>query len=102
MRLTGRHHAWHPDNKRYAQVSCGNHKAKTCALCPGKNGREWCNGDCRWCFRTETCVPHDDHAKVCKGGSKSGKKERPPAAAAAAGAGKDGRGAVQKAEKQEV
>ena len=33
-------------------VSCGNHQAESCALCPqgsgGWNGANWCNGDCVW------------------------------------------------------
>ena len=29
-------------------VSCGNHKAATCADCPQGNGAGWCNGDCQW------------------------------------------------------
>jgi len=29
-------------------VSCGGHKAKTCADCPQGNGASWCNGDCSW------------------------------------------------------
>merc|ERR1712179_39457 len=29
-------------------VSCGGHKAPTCALCPLGNGAWWCNGDCVW------------------------------------------------------
>ena len=29
-------------------VSCGKHKATTCADCPQGNGASWCNGDCQW------------------------------------------------------
>jgi len=29
-------------------VSCGNHKADTCLLCPQGNGALWCNGECMW------------------------------------------------------
>lgn len=29
-------------------VSCGNHKAESCAGCPKGNGANWCNGDCVW------------------------------------------------------
>ena len=29
-------------------VSCGNHRATTCAYCPQGNGPSWCHGDCRW------------------------------------------------------
>ena len=38
-------------------VSCGNHAAATCALCPHGNGHFWCNGDCQWDFTTNTCNP---------------------------------------------
>jgi hypothetical protein len=29
-------------------VSCGQHKATTCAECPKGNGKKYCNGDCKW------------------------------------------------------
>jgi len=29
-------------------VSCGNHKATTCADCPQGNGASWCHEDCQW------------------------------------------------------
>ena len=29
-------------------VSCGNHRASSCAECPQGNGASWCNGDCEW------------------------------------------------------
>ena len=29
-------------------VSCGRHRAGTCAACPQGNGAAWCNGDCTW------------------------------------------------------
>ena len=41
----------------YLDVSCGNHAAATCALCPQGNGHFWCNGDCQWDFTTNTCNP---------------------------------------------
>ena len=41
----------------YLDVSCGNHAAATCALCPQGNGHFWCNGDCQWDFTTSTCNP---------------------------------------------
>jgi polypeptide N-acetylgalactosaminyltransferase len=67
MRLTGRHYPWHIDNKKYSQVNCGNHKAKTCALCPGDKGRGWCHGDCAWCDATDKCIEYDDAQKPeCK------------------------------------
>lgn len=35
-----------------ADVSCGGHRAETCALCPWDGdrwaGRGWCNGECHW------------------------------------------------------
>ncbi|KAL7529547.1 hypothetical protein ACHAXR_003762, partial [Thalassiosira sp. AJA248-18] len=43
---TGRHHPWHPDNKKYAKVNCGGHTAKSCQGCPQGHGKDWCNGDC--------------------------------------------------------
>ena len=30
------------------EVSCGNHRASSCAKCPQGNGAVWCNGDCFW------------------------------------------------------
>jgi hypothetical protein len=67
MRLTGRHYPWHIDNKKYSQLNCGNHKAKTCALCPGEKGRGWCHGDCAWCDATDKCIEYDDAQKPeCK------------------------------------
>mmetsp|Transcript_89959 Transcript_89959/g.196937 ORF Transcript_89959/g.196937 Transcript_89959/m.196937 type:complete len:677 (+) Transcript_89959:47-2077(+) len=32
------------------QVSCGNHKAKTCAECPQGHGAGWCHVDCTYSF----------------------------------------------------
>lgn len=29
-------------------VSCGAHKAQSCADCPQDKGELWCNGDCKW------------------------------------------------------
>ena len=29
-------------------VSCGRHKANTCAGCPQGKGANWCHGDCQW------------------------------------------------------
>eukprot|EP00804_Cyclotella_cryptica_P028289 CCRYP_013167-RA/>CCRYP_013167-RA protein AED:0.02 eAED:0.02 QI:340/1/1/1/1/1/3/271/1192 len=63
MRLTGRHYPWHPDNKKYLQVSCGNHKAKSCALCPQGHGKDWCHGDCAWCSASDQCVDFDEAKK---------------------------------------
>jgi polypeptide N-acetylgalactosaminyltransferase len=66
MRLTGRHHPWHPANSKYKTVNCGNHKAKACHLCPQGNGRDWCNGDCSWCDASSTCLPFEEKAQKCK------------------------------------
>ncbi len=30
------------------QISCGQHNAISCDLCPMGNGAAWCNGDCIW------------------------------------------------------
>lgn len=73
MRLTGRHYPWHIDNKKYVQVSCGNHKAKSCAMCPQGHGKDWCHGDCAWCAASDSCVDFDDAKKPeCR---KSGAKQ---------------------------
>ena len=29
-------------------VSCGNHRARTCADCPQGSGADWCDEDCQW------------------------------------------------------
>ncbi|KAL7446637.1 hypothetical protein ACHAXM_011659 [Skeletonema potamos] len=65
MRLTGRHHPWHPLNKKYNKVNCGNHKAKTCELCPQGHGKDWCNGDCSWCATSSKCFPVEEKDKKC-------------------------------------
>ena len=65
MRLTGRHHPWHIDNKKYQQVSCGNHKAKSCERCPQGNGADWCHGDCSWCASLGVCFAAEDMNKMC-------------------------------------
>jgi len=36
------------DGQCKALVTCGSHKAVTCALCTGDHGASWCNGDCAW------------------------------------------------------
>ena len=43
------------------EVSCGSHKARSCAGCPQENGASWCNGDCKWCLgncqmKNDQCV----------------------------------------------
>ena len=72
-----RHHPWHEDNKKYQQVSCGNHKAKSCNLCPQGNGRDWCNGDCYWWDATSQCVDEDELAKLRKTGRRTIKNKDP-------------------------
>jgi len=46
-----------------SEVSCGAHKALTCAECEGGNGASYCNGDCRWIagglFGSGQCVSKD-------------------------------------------
>eukprot|EP00746_Dinoflagellata_sp_MGD_P006457 gnl/MRDRNA2_/MRDRNA2_112633_c0_seq1.p1 gnl/MRDRNA2_/MRDRNA2_112633_c0~~gnl/MRDRNA2_/MRDRNA2_112633_c0_seq1.p1 ORF type:complete len:441 (-),score=61.86 gnl/MRDRNA2_/MRDRNA2_112633_c0_seq1:39-1361(-) len=37
-----------------ADVWCGGHRASDCAACPQGNGRDWCNGECKW--RGEQCL----------------------------------------------
>jgi hypothetical protein len=37
-------------------VSCGNHNAASCALCPEGNGATWCNGECEWDAVAAECV----------------------------------------------
>ena len=37
-------------------VSCGNHRAPTCADCPQGHGAAWCNGECTWHGRENMCV----------------------------------------------
>ena len=29
-------------------MSCGEHNAVNCTMCPEGNGASWCNGDCVW------------------------------------------------------
>jgi len=74
MRLTGRHHPWHEDNKKYQKISCGNHKAKSCNLCPQGNGKDWCNGDCSWWDATSECIDEDELAKRRKAGRRTAGK----------------------------
>ena len=47
VKLTGKHHPWHPSTA--LPTSCGNHNAKNCGLCPQGRGQGWCNGECIWC-----------------------------------------------------
>ena len=36
------------DTSGKEEVSCGNHRAPSCAECPQGNGAVWCNGECEW------------------------------------------------------
>ena len=77
MKLTGRHHPWHPHNDKHRLVSCGNHKAASCELCPQGNGKDWCNGDCRWCETHEKkCLPSEDYNKLCVVGLRNTQKKQ--------------------------
>ena len=38
-----------------AGVSCGLHRASECPLCPGGKGAAFCNGECVWRERRQTC-----------------------------------------------
>lgn len=54
FKLVGRHHPWHetlnqPFVDKDSGVSCGQHRAANCGLCPQGNGFNWCNGECHWC-----------------------------------------------------
>ena len=48
-------------------VSCGNHKANSCAECPQGNGAAWCNGDCKW----------SNNQCISKEGSLTGRMTKP-------------------------
>eukprot|EP00418_Pyrodinium_bahamense_P023430 CAMPEP_0179148548 /NCGR_PEP_ID=MMETSP0796-20121207/71896_1 /TAXON_ID=73915 /ORGANISM="Pyrodinium bahamense, Strain pbaha01" /LENGTH=181 /DNA_ID=CAMNT_0020849281 /DNA_START=64 /DNA_END=606 /DNA_ORIENTATION=+ len=41
-----------------AKVSCGSHRAASCADCPQGHGATWCNGDC--VFSANQCTPKDE------------------------------------------
>ena len=55
FKLVGRHHPWYDlmntpyEKDTGKQVSCGQHNAPSCGLCPKGHGEVWCNGDCHWC-----------------------------------------------------
>jgi len=38
----------HTDTSGKEEVSCGNHRASSCAECPQGKGSGWCNGECEW------------------------------------------------------
>ena len=40
----------------HQQVSCGQHNASSCSLCPQGNGKAWCNGDCVWDDKVDNCI----------------------------------------------
>lgn len=44
-----------------ADVTCGGHRAATCAACPQGNGTAWwCNGECTWDYIISRCAPQED------------------------------------------
>merc|ERR1719186_141778 len=47
------------------EVSCGGHKAITCADCPQGHGSSWCNGVCEWNTTLETCQEKPKPKVVC-------------------------------------
>ena len=49
-------------NSNEKKVSCGNHRASSCAECPQGNGAVWCNGECEW---------SDENGGVCQSKSSS-------------------------------
>jgi len=49
---------------QHKQVTCGGHKANSCAECPQGKGSSWCHMDCTWHFGT--CVSHGMKAKLVK------------------------------------
>jgi polypeptide N-acetylgalactosaminyltransferase len=67
MKLAGRHHPWYKDPKAAAEetVSCGQHRAKSCDLCPKGHGKHWCNGDCVWCGLNDNCISQGEYGKTC-------------------------------------
>jgi polypeptide N-acetylgalactosaminyltransferase len=73
-KLTGRHHPWYnliqqekepKSNATENSVSCGQHRALNCQLCPQGNGKAWCNGDCTWCDITSQCISEADFNAQC-------------------------------------
>ncbi|KAL7539051.1 hypothetical protein ACHAXR_009004 [Thalassiosira sp. AJA248-18] len=38
-------------------VSCGYHTAPSCSDCLQGHGSSWCNGDCKWHWHVEQCLP---------------------------------------------
>ena len=47
-------------------VSCGGHRATSCAECPRGNGKSWCNGDCAWFDDKGKCMTKAETA-LCNG-----------------------------------
>ena len=41
--------------RRGGSVSCGSHRAPTCAACPSGHGASWCNGACVWNSVSSSC-----------------------------------------------
>ena len=62
-----------------SDVSCGQHYAESCAECPGKDGENFCNGQCEWINNTcvqSTRTPEDLYKSALEKikGKKKGKK----------------------------
>lgn len=43
------------EEEQTGSVSCGNHRASNCSLCPQGNGAAWCNGECTWIDDPNQC-----------------------------------------------
>jgi hypothetical protein len=67
MKLVGKHHPWYKDPYAAAEetISCGQHRAKSCNLCPQGHGKDWCNGDCVWCALNDNCISQAEYVKTC-------------------------------------
>ena len=47
------------------KVSCGSHRASSCAKCPQGNGASWCNGDCKWTSKNGGSCQLKEHRVSC-------------------------------------
>ena len=67
MRLAGTHHPWSKARNLHSAetVNCGGHRAESCSKCPNGNGKEWCDGECRWCGPKAQCVSRVNHSQWC-------------------------------------
>ena len=48
-------------NATATSVSCGQHIAASCKMCPQGNGEAWCHGDCAWNQERSECVSAFEH-----------------------------------------